>query len=366
MTAKAMRVGLVALLAAACCAGAACAGPLQPGEILVVDSGLEDVADGAVFRVDPVTGERTILAGRGIGAGPELYDPLGITLDANRQIYITDRVVSQSGTASAIVYRVDPVTGQREEISGPNIGTGVSLGERSRRITVSGTGHLLVAGEQPELAGPLEDGAVFDIDPLTGDRSVLTGPTVGSGPFLEGPVGILLDLSGNLISVDHALTSVDLTTGNRHNIRPSGSFLGGTDAAVQDEFSIFVADFLSAKIYRVDRASGFQHIISGQTLFDGLRGDGPLVWPYSIEFENESQLVGYGGIGEEQPVAGVFRVNVETGDRTVLSGAGVGSGAEFIRLGSIALVPVPEPSTIVIASMGIVILVTAHLSRRKR
>ena len=349
------------------------AGPLRPGEILVADSGFEDLADGAIFRVDPVTGDRAIISGRGVGSGPELFNPLGITLGADRQIYVTDRVVDEYWVGTPFVYRIDPISGHRVEVSGPNVGTGPSLGDLTYGITASTAGSLYVVTDQADLAGPFESGAVFVIDPATGNRSVLTGPGTAQGPALQPLLTVRVDLNGSLLAVSSGLTRVDSDTGDREIIRPHGSFFG-TDAAVQDAFSFFVAASDEGRIYKVDRASGFQEIVTGQTWFDGLRGSGPLLWPFSLEMEESGQLIGSGGVFTESdpgPIganfaAGVFRVDIATGDRSVVSGPGVGLGPELIGHGFMMIVPVPEPSALAGALAGIAVLAMGHWLRRKR
>ena len=355
-----------ALVAAFCAAPIVQAGPLRPGEILVADGGFEDLADGAIFRVDPVTGERAIISGRGFGSGPELFNPLGITLGADRQIYVTDTVFDEHWEGTSFVYRIDPVSGHRVEVSGPNSGSGPGLGERTYGITLSTAGSLYVATSQPDLAGPLEDGAVFLIDLATGDRSVITGPATGQGPILRHAVGVRVDLDGSLLVLSSALTRVDPATGDRTSIRPPETFVGATDGAVRDHTAVFVADFFGATIYNISYDSVFQQIVSGPTLFDGIRGDGPAVFPFSIEFDGRSEIIGYGSIGPGTIVGGVFRVDVATGDRTVISGAGVGIGPEFINVGYMTIVPVPEPGTLAGALAGIAVLALRHWLRRQR
>ena len=343
------------LLAALCCAGhTAQAGPLRPGEILVADIGIEEATDGAIFRVDPVTGDRAIISGRGVGSGPELFNPMGITLGVDGQIYVTDRVALDQGGDAPVIYRIDPASGVRDIVSGPERGVGPSLnGDLSWAIAFRTDGKLLIATEQPELGGPLEDGAVFIVDPLTGDRSVLTGPSAGDGPYLRGAVALREDPSGNLVLVDSALVAVDAQTGDRARITLPGAFLGSSDAAVRDLENVMVADFLGARIYSVNRDHGTSVVVSGPgSFFPDVIGDGPGLYPYSIEFEDESALVSLAVVDDS--FVGLVRVDVATGNRTVVSGGGVGEGPDFLGLGYLTIVPavVPEPGTLALATLG--------------
>ena len=77
------------------------------GDLVVLDFGLD-----AVLRVDPVTGDRTIVSDdAGTGAGPAFSLPTDIAVEASGDLVVTD------GDFDA-VFRVDPVTGDRVILSG--------------------------------------------------------------------------------------------------------------------------------------------------------------------------------------------------------------------------------------------------------
>lgn len=79
--------GLVLLLGSA---GTALAGPVLPRELFVAVGPVGDPNDpdpeapshepAALFVVDPVAGDRRILSGRGIGAGPEFNEAGDVTV----------------------------------------------------------------------------------------------------------------------------------------------------------------------------------------------------------------------------------------------------------------------------------------------
>jgi streptogramin lyase len=80
------------------------------------------------------------------------------------------------------------------------------------RIAVEADGHLLVGGQG--LA------AVVRVDPLSGDRTTISGGPIarGSGPPLSVPVGIAVVPDGSLLVVDaffRWVLRVDPATGNR-------------------------------------------------------------------------------------------------------------------------------------------------------
>ena len=93
------------------------------GSLVVVDSGLD-----AVVRVDPETGDRTIIS-RGIdpngvydmvGIGISFSLPRGIAVEENGSLVVVD-------SGEDTVVRVDPETGDRTIISDNEMGMGPRL-----------------------------------------------------------------------------------------------------------------------------------------------------------------------------------------------------------------------------------------------
>src|SRR5690349_1539878 len=119
---------LVAVLATA--AGQARA-DLHPGDLVVSDETLR-----ALLRVDPVTGDRTILSDTTHGTGPNFNMQLGVTVDVAGNIFV-------AGNATPAIFRVDPVTGNRTILSDATHGTGPNFGDPIA-ISVGLSGDLLV------------------------------------------------------------------------------------------------------------------------------------------------------------------------------------------------------------------------------
>lgn len=103
-----------------CLAVASAALLLSPQSMIVEPTGTFVVVDdisNAVVRVDPVTGEQTLVSGVNpdsgalLGDGPPLQSPQGIALEAAGTFVVVD-------DALAAVLRVDPATGTRTVVSG--------------------------------------------------------------------------------------------------------------------------------------------------------------------------------------------------------------------------------------------------------
>jgi streptogramin lyase len=153
------------------------------------------------------------LAQSGVGSGPAFGAPYGIALEPSGSFVVADLALDA-------VLRVDPVTGDRTVVSNARIGHGrgfVAL----YGIEVGATGSVVVADTAPH--------AVLQVDPVTGDRTVVSGCTawrpscpsgrqVGSGPPFRSPQDIVVEASGSLVVVDVILVAVlrvDPDTGDR-------------------------------------------------------------------------------------------------------------------------------------------------------
>jgi hypothetical protein len=91
------------------------------------------------------------------GPGPPLAFPSAIAVEATGALVVVD-----GACTDAAVLRVDPVSGDRTVVSGARIGTGPDF-EFPQEITVEATGTLVV----------LHAGRVLRVDPVSGDRTAV-------------------------------------------------------------------------------------------------------------------------------------------------------------------------------------------------
>jgi len=161
-----------------------------------------DAGQDAVLRVDPITGDRTVISSPLIGNGINLEFPLGIDVEADGNLVVTDISLDA-------ILRVDPTTGDRTVVADATTGSGPVL-SFFRSITVDTDGGLIVTD------GTLH--GVFRVDPTTGDRTVISDATTGNGPMFVLPRGIVVDTDGNYVVVDIVLgvvVFVNRATGDR-------------------------------------------------------------------------------------------------------------------------------------------------------
>lgn len=201
------------------------------GKVLVVDShGGTDML-GALFSVDPTTGQRIIISDFGDSSqGPQGLDPLIVRIEASGDALVVDNAAG-TGTRGA-VFRVDPSTGQRTMLSDFGDSSQGPLGLDPSWIHVDTAGNVLVS----EANAPTFSGSLVSVDPSTGQRTILSDfGDIGQGPLGGDPEGLHTDTSGKVLVVDlnagtaiqGALFSVDPTNGQRTTISDFGNAAQG-------------------------------------------------------------------------------------------------------------------------------------------
>jgi hypothetical protein len=194
---------------------------INPGDILVVDFNVETTFGfGALFSVDPTTGQRAILSDFADPAQGALgSSPRGVALGADGTILVLDVSAGTSGRGA--LFSVNPTTGQRTTLSDFGDPAQGALGENLQSLALGAAGNLLVVDDS---GGTNAGGVLFSVNPTTGQRTILSDfgdPGQGAlGAILRGvALGaadtiLVLDISGGT-SRQGALFSVEPTTGQR-------------------------------------------------------------------------------------------------------------------------------------------------------
>jgi streptogramin lyase len=145
------------------------------GDVILFDAALD-----AVFRVDATTGDRSVLSSNLTGVGPEFISPRNITIDASGFIFVTDSNLTTG--LPGLVMRIDPLTGDRTIVGSGDVGSGRDL-ETPVGLTVDASGNIVLLDFAP--------GIVLSMDPTTGDRVILSSSQQGTGMSLSGPNSII-------------------------------------------------------------------------------------------------------------------------------------------------------------------------------
>ncbi|GAG49200.1 unnamed protein product, partial [marine sediment metagenome] len=164
-----------------------------------------------------------------VGSGPMFSVNRGLAVEASGDILVTDLSFN-------FLVRVDPLTGNRTVVSGcagnpcsSIVGGGLTFRD-PEGIEVEADGQILVADLSRE--------TLFRVDPISGDRAIASSASVGTGPGFAGPAGVALDAGDDLLVVDRGITGkflarVDPQTGDRTivsgcpSVPKCGSITGG-------------------------------------------------------------------------------------------------------------------------------------------
>ncbi len=354
-------VAMVAAMQLCLCTTPVDAALLSPGDILVADLGSDPFGTipGGIFKVDPSTGDRTIVTGFGAGSGPSIVNPVGIVIEESGNILASD-------LAGDSIFRIDPSTGNRTLISGPGVGVGPGLGSPVG-IAIDQNGNIVVSTNFSHSVGSAV-GDVLSVNLATGDRSTLSSSFlgIGSGPDLFFPFGIAINANGQILAVETSdggrILQIEPSTGDRTIVSGSGVGAGTSfnfpqlpelpyGIVLEDDGKILLSDPIGAVIFRVDPVDGARSIVSGLG-----NGSGPgLIAPVGI-------ASGVGGLiyTTDTIAAALYSIDPITGDRTLASGTGIGLGPEFITPVYITIVPVPEPSAMSLLIIGTLLLTIVH------
>ena len=312
-------------------------GQLNHGDIVYSRDGAGVGPNNVVYKLDGGTGDPIVVSHPGVrGSGPDFGQVIGgMAVDSDYNILLL-------GYDRWSLFRINPTTGDRTILTGQGVGSGpalegpndIGLSQDHGRIYVSaGISH-----------------SIIEVDPSSGDRTLVTGPGRGSGPTLEHPVGLTRTLTGDFYAFDadtEAVFFVDGTSGDRRIVSGAGTGSGvafsgfGSDVVLMPDGTLAVSDH-EERLLRVDPITGARSILTG----DGV-GTGPN--PDVMEYVT---LNADGSLLATSATAGLIRVDPATGNRSWVIEGDVRNGGAF-REGIQAN---PEPSAIAllgIASLGL-------------
>lgn len=324
---------------------------LEPLDVAVVGDQLivSDLARSAVYEINRASGDHTPRLTGTLGTGQRFQRPIDVTTDGTR-LYVLPR----SGEHLLVV---DPITGDRDRL-----GENLPFSGASSIRFASGPDRLYVTDRAER--------ALFSVDIATGDYAVVSddddelgdGGAQGAGPGFDSPAGFVLDLDNDRAFVvdrfAYAVIEVDLATGDRSVFSDDDDENGGgvavgegpawiePDAIALDSGNqrLYVQDDFLDTVFAVSLAPatlGDRSVFSGGDAKSPV-GTGPRFTATRFVLDEDGgRLLGPAGYVEEG--AGVYALDLQTGDRSVVSSSlsGVGSGWEtpsllgLVRLGKV-------------------------------
>jgi hypothetical protein len=333
---------------------------VKAGDILVVDPNAGTNRSGALFLVNPTTGQRTVLSDFGNPAQGSLGsgDLSGVAVMRAGKIFVSALFSGSSGAGGAL-FGVDPDTGNRTVLS--DFGQGNIHGVLAYGLAVNAKGKVIANLDRsaPPLFQP--DSALVRINPKTDARvlvSELLNPAQGlafSG-FIQD---LALEHSGKiLIATENveqlpekaALFRVNPVTGRRIILSDFTNPGQGADVvdlgaatgclAVESSRQILVASGgFRHLLLRVDPKTGQRTVLSD---FDNPAQGilGASLNGVAVETSGDIVVgVGDAAIGSLASTL-LFRVMPKTGLRALLSDSGnPAQGPSFVTIVYIAVVP---------------------------
>ena len=239
------------------------------GSLLVADMGAyatpsDRTPDGRIIRVDPVTGQQSVVT-----SGNMLVDPAGLALAPDGLIYVVENVGT---TGQPGVVSVNPANGDQ---------TLVTQGGQlcyPFGIAVHPNGSLLVTSYGDFNDGTTvincthDFGALVKVDPVTKDQTILSRNAPQWGNLFRNPLGVTVEPGGRILLVNQnggtALVAVDPDTG----VQDAETTNTSTDRlevpqrpAVTPDGDVVVSDFtlddLEGGLVSVDLPGGGQSIL---------------------------------------------------------------------------------------------------------
>ncbi len=344
---------------------------LNPSDVEIDSTGnralLVDSALRAIVAVDLTSGLRSILSDDATGTGSPFSAPSSVALDSDRaliadgsQIIAVDltngnrsELATVTDTAIAQDIAVDENNGGRLLIATFLPGTasttdiyklqtapstGGPATDFSPAVTFTADSSIVVDNNRVLVAST--DGTIVAVELSSGTVSTIASATEGTGVALVAPFDISLSADGSKALIADAgaappaIVAIDLSTGVRTIASDSNTGTGGdillpeaiaTDVA--SNRSIVVDPILNALV--TVEENGDRDILTSADVANGAAFNGPI----NIEYDatNDRMLVTDFNTSVLSATA-IYTVNLDNGERSILSGAGTGSGPEFLSL----------------------------------
>jgi len=197
---------------------------LSNGDLMILDkkSGCDD--QGALIKVNPISGQQTIFSDNCISVDDLFDSPEDFTIDSEGNFLVVDK---KSGCNSeGVLFKVDGKTGSQYAIS-DNCTDELSIFSSDLQgVEIDSDGNIFVVGDKgsgPNCSKGSGGGYVVRIDPNTGGKKLISDNCISTKPYFNEINDVLVDSDDNIIIVDEdsgedgkgALISVDPTTGEQ-------------------------------------------------------------------------------------------------------------------------------------------------------
>jgi large repetitive protein len=305
--------------------GAAAAGFVKAGDLLVVDFG-----NGTLDDVNPTTGASVVIASG-------FSNPEGLAVNAQGMIFVSD-----IGTST--IDEVNPTTGVVTTFSGDGVGTGPALDRPFQMTFYNGTLYVADGGTPNG-----NTSAVFAID-ASGNRTVVASNNGSSNNlFKESVAGLAVDSDGRTyVSSPTGGTIYTVGPGTSTPLTTALSAPQGLAIGANGQLLAINGSPANPEIVSINPTNGDTTVLSNNS---GI-GTGPAFDILRSLTVGPNGMIYATDVGDDE----IYMVDPMNGDRTIVSGGGTG-GTTFGGLTyGIAFYPsissVPEPSSVVMLALG--------------
>ena len=268
---------------------------LVSGDIYLVDSSAP-TAKGGVYKVDPITGQPTVISSAG-----NFEEPIGIAITADGSLLVGDH---QALGGSGAIIRVNPANGAQTIVS-----SGGSFVD-PRGLAIAANGDIFVADSDAFNYY----GGVIKVNPATGQQTAVYTSTDQNA----GPVDVAIAANGDLLVSDVSafnqlggVIRVNPVTQAWSVVSSGGNFVDPWGIAVAANGDIFVADNAApGKVIKVNPSTGAQTVIASGW---------PLSCPTGIAVDNSGNLLVDDPCNEP---GATIKVNPISGTKTLLASFG--------------------------------------------
>jgi hypothetical protein len=317
------------------------------GDVFVADAGWFDSPNpfqlpasgfgdtGGVWRIDTATGVRTVVSSNATHDGDADFDsPVGVAFEADGNLIVSDYDANGNGEH---VFRIDPDVGYRTLLSSnASPSTDGESYQSVEGLAITPGGTIYMADSNAHGGG----GGVFRVNPVTGERTMISNnasPGVGAVPDFENPSAVAVDGNGDLLVADRqdqsdfvgAVIRVDPVTGERSLVSATGNpaqdfhedLVNPAGIAVAADDGILVTrdpfNHEFGGVERVDPVTGARSLVS---IFDGPQGGADLLGPWGILVDS-TPTIQTTFLSADVPAAGPARLRLKvSGLRYALTG----------------------------------------------
>jgi hypothetical protein len=282
----------------------------------------------SIVAIDLNTGARTVISNSGLGSGPFFTTTPVIVLDVATNPSVPRVVgVGNVGGASVEVFTVNLANGNRQVLSPSDSISPAILIPKSAELDPS-THRLMVSD--------FGSGSLLAVDLVTGNRSIVSGTSVGSGPTIAPSTGLALTSEGKAFVADQhgEVVSIDLSTGTRqtviHSRLGAGPRLGSTAKLVIEQASGTPESLLvleGGRLARISLATGDRTVLSSSTL-----GTGPFSTGFTaLALDKRPNTGNPSALAIFALTSELVSIDLTNGNRTLVANLGLSGSANLQR-----------------------------------